>query len=98
MLVELWSPILSFKQSFEQSFRLKGETPLDPPAHCVLYSLRGQSSCRGFGRAFGRPFVELCMEVRVELLQSFGRASCRALVEFRVEHYAEPYAGVRLGD
>ena len=80
MLVELWSPILSFKQSFKQSFGLKRETPLDPPAHYVLYSLRGQSSYRGFGRAFSRAFaelrvklyvelyVELCVELRVELL------------------------------
>ena len=77
MLVELQSSVLSFKQDFEQSFELKGETPLDPPAHCVLYLPRGQSSCRGFGRAFGRAFAELYMEVRVELLQSF----CRAFIE-----------------
>ncbi len=38
------------------------------------------------------------MEVRVELLQSFGRASCRASVELRAEPYIEPHAGVYLGD
>ncbi len=82
MLVELWSPILSFKQSFEQSFRLKGETPLDPPAHCVLYSLRGQSSCRGFGRAFSRAFAELRVKLYVELRVELYVELC---VELRVE-------------
>src|SRR6266576_6227855 len=46
----------------------RGRPPWTPPAHCVLYSLRGQSSCRGFGRAFGRAFAEPRMEVRVEIL------------------------------
>ena len=32
---------------------LQGGDPLGlPPAHCILYSLRGQSSCRAFGRTF----------------------------------------------
>ena len=88
VLVEPQSSVLSFKQSFEQIFKLKGETPLDPPAYCVLYLPRRQSSCRGFGRVFSRAFIELYMEVCVELLQSFYRAFvellqsfCRALVE-----------------
>ena len=37
VLVELQSSVLSFKWSFEQSFKLKGETPLDPP--CALRAL-----------------------------------------------------------
>ena len=82
-------------------------------AHCVLYLLRGQSSCRGFARAFarafsrafGRAFAELRMEVHAELLyafaellQSFDRALCRASVELRAEPCAEPHAGVRTGN
>ena len=58
---------------------------------------------------FSRAFVELCMEVRVELLQSFcrafaellqsfGRALCRASVELRAELHAEPHVGVCTGD
>jgi len=47
----------------------------------VASTLGGQGCCKAFGRAFGRAFAELRTELRAELLQGFGRARCRALVE-----------------
>ena len=52
--------------------------------HCVASTLGGQRCCKAFSRAFGRAFAELCMELRAELLQGFGRARWRALVELNV--------------
>ena len=70
---------------------------MDPPAHCVLHSLRGQSSCRGFGRGFGRGFsrgfAELRTEVHAELLQGFGRAPCTSPPKI---HSAEVSQALRL--
>ena len=87
--------------AYQKSFRAlssRGRPPQTPHTYYILYSLCGQSSYRDFGRAFSRPFIELRIEVHVELLQSFSRASCRALVKLRAEPYTEPHAGVYLGN
>ena len=99
VLVELQSSVLSFKQSFEQIFELKGETPLDPPAHCVLYLLYGQSSYRGSGRAFIELRVELCVKLCIELLQSYmqaygclyGRLIVGMFIRVIVQIFIEPF-------
>jgi hypothetical protein len=56
---------------------------LDPPAHCVLYSLRGQTLAEALVEALVELLVELRTEVHAELLQSFGRAPCTSPPEIR---------------
>ena len=109
MLVKLQSSVLSFKQSFKQIFKLKGETHLDPP--CILRTLFTvwaellqrlwqsiqQSFCRAFTellQSFVWRFVQSFYRAFAELLQSFSRAS----VELCIEPYAEPHAGICTGN
>ena len=45
----------------ELQAELQGETPLDPPAHCVLYFTAWLVYC--MGRSVAKPLVELLVEL-----------------------------------